>query len=131
MDMKYHWLWCQISQEQFRHYWKDGNSNWADYPTKHHPAIHHQATRPTLFTNISKLVELRNRQNGYAVTDLPLCSSGVLNVSGRPNTLSTYKRAVKAIKLHTAMEMRKPPTCGHQVDWWPVLITSAKSNYLS
>ena len=129
--MKYHWLRCRISQEQFQQYWKDRKSNWANYPTKHHQAIHHQATRPTLFTNISKLVELRNRQKGYAVTTLPPCSKGVLNVSERPNTLSTYKRAVKAIKLCTATAMREPPICGHQSDHLPALITSAKSNYLS
>ena len=55
----------------------------------------------------------------------------LLNVPGRPNTLSTYKRAVKAIKLCTAMDMCGPPICGHQMDCLPVLITSAKSNYLS
>ena len=70
MDMKYHWLRCRISQEQFRHYWKAGKSNNADYVTKHHPGIHHQATMPTFFTDISKLVELRRRQKGYSMTTL-------------------------------------------------------------
>jgi hypothetical protein len=84
MDMKYHWLRCRISQEQFRHYWKDGKSNNADYVTKHHPGIHHQATRPTFFTDISKLVELRRKQKSYAMTTLtkPTRSKGVLDVSG-------------------------------------------------
>ena len=83
MVMKYHWLQCQISQEQFRHYWKDGKSNRANYVINHHPAIPHQATtRPMLFTNFSKLVELRNRQKSYAVRTLPLCSKGVLDVQG-------------------------------------------------
>ncbi len=45
MDMKYHWLRCRISQKQFRHYWAAGKLNLGDYFTKHHSAIHHQATR--------------------------------------------------------------------------------------
>ncbi len=44
MDMKYHWLRCRINQHQFRHYWAAGKSNNADYVTKHHAPIHHQAT---------------------------------------------------------------------------------------
>jgi hypothetical protein len=60
MVMKYHWLRCQISQMQFRHYWASGKTNLADYITKHHLAIHHQATRGTYLTDITKLIELRN-----------------------------------------------------------------------
>ncbi len=30
MDMKYHWLRCRISQDQFCHYWKAGKTNLAD-----------------------------------------------------------------------------------------------------
>ena len=109
MDMKYHWLRCRISQEQFRHYWKDGKSNNADYVTKHHPGIHHQATRPTFFTDISKLVELRRRQKGYAMTTLtkPPRSKGVLDVSGRPNTRD-YGKALEALKLLTENVLRGP-----------------------
>ena len=84
MDMKYHWHRCRISQEQFRHYWKAGKTNSADYVTKHHPTIHHQTTRGTFFTDISKLVELRSRQKSYAMTTLskPPRNKGVLNASG-------------------------------------------------
>ena len=61
MDMKYHWLRCRISQNQFRHYWKAGKTNLADYVTKHHPALHHQTTRSTFLTDIrSKDVQLLN-----------------------------------------------------------------------
>ena len=56
MDMKYHCLRCRSSQEQFRHYWKAGKMNLADYVTKHHPAVHHKMTRDTFLTDISKLV---------------------------------------------------------------------------
>ena len=106
MDMKYHWLRCRISQEQFRHYWKSGRTNIADYPTKHHPSIHHQATRGTYFTDISKLIELRNRlrnrQKSYAMTTLtkPPRSKGVLDILGRPNTRD-YEKALGSLKLLT------------------------------
>jgi hypothetical protein len=33
MDMKYHWLWCRISQMQFKHYWAAGSTNLGDYFT--------------------------------------------------------------------------------------------------
>jgi hypothetical protein len=36
MDMKYHWLRCQINQRHFRHYWVAAKSNNSDYVTKHH-----------------------------------------------------------------------------------------------
>ena len=44
MDMKYHWLQCQINQRQFHHYWAAGKLNNGDYVTKHHAPIHHQTT---------------------------------------------------------------------------------------
>eukprot|EP00804_Cyclotella_cryptica_P024346 CCRYP_015313-RA/>CCRYP_015313-RA protein AED:0.39 eAED:0.35 QI:0/0/0/1/0/0.2/5/0/357 len=36
--------------ETFRPYWRAGATNLADYVTKHHPAIHHQAVRPLFLT---------------------------------------------------------------------------------
>ncbi len=60
MDIKYHWLQCRISQKQFRHYWAVGKSNLGNYFTKHHPVIHHQATRGTFLTDILRLIELQN-----------------------------------------------------------------------
>ena len=50
MDMRFHWLRCRINQQQFRPYWRAGATNLADYVTKHHPAIHHQAVRPLFLT---------------------------------------------------------------------------------
>ena len=47
---------------QFRHYWASGETNLVDYVTKHYPAIHHQATRGTYLTDITKLIELQNPQ---------------------------------------------------------------------
>ncbi|KAL3781993.1 hypothetical protein HJC23_013821 [Cyclotella cryptica] len=52
MDMRYHWLCCRTTQQQFRIYWRAGTTNLGDYVTKHHPAIHHQAMRPIYLTPI-------------------------------------------------------------------------------
>ena len=103
MDMKYQWLRCRISQEQFRHYWKAGKINLADYVTKHHPAIHHKATRGTFLTDISKLVELRSKQRDSAMKTLATNtrSKGVLDISGRPNSQSDYEKVLQTRKLLT------------------------------
>ena len=64
MDMKYHWLRCRASQDQFRHYWANwasGKTNNGDYVTKHHAPIHHQAARSTFLTPINVLQQLRQR----------------------------------------------------------------------
>jgi hypothetical protein len=98
MDMKYHWLQCRISQKQFRHYWAAGKSNQGNYITKHHPVIHHQATRGTFLTDILKLIELRNRHKGYAVTNTSR-SKGLLDRSGQHDTAGKYEKALKARKL--------------------------------
>eukprot|EP00804_Cyclotella_cryptica_P019742 CCRYP_009654-RB/>CCRYP_009654-RB protein AED:0.62 eAED:0.31 QI:0/-1/0/1/-1/0/1/0/134 len=50
MDMRFHWLRCCINQKRFRPYWRAGATNLADYVTKHHPAIHHQAVWPLFLT---------------------------------------------------------------------------------
>jgi hypothetical protein len=51
MDMRFHWLRCREAQGQFRYYWRPGTQNLADYFTKHHPASHHRASRPTYLTS--------------------------------------------------------------------------------
>ncbi len=61
MDMKCHWLRCQINQRQFHHYWAAGKSNNGDYVTKHHASIHHQTMRPIFLTPLTILQNLRNR----------------------------------------------------------------------
>jgi hypothetical protein len=98
MNMKYHWLQCRISQMQFRHYWASGKTNLSDYFTKHHPAIHHQAPRGTYLTDITKLIELWNRQK---VSDRTItsCSKGVLDSSGLPESVRDYEKAWEARKL--------------------------------
>ena len=53
MDMRFHWLRCRKAQGQFRYYWRPGTQNLADYFTKHHPASHHTAVRPTILTAVT------------------------------------------------------------------------------
>jgi hypothetical protein len=45
MDMRFQWLKCRRAQSLFRYLWAKGVKNRADYPSKHHPAAHHQAVR--------------------------------------------------------------------------------------
>jgi hypothetical protein len=45
MYMRFWWLRCRASQDQFRYYWDAGSKNWADYHTKHHPDTYHEANR--------------------------------------------------------------------------------------
>jgi hypothetical protein len=45
MDMRFWWLRCRASQDQFPYYWDAGSKNWADYNTKHHPDTYHESHR--------------------------------------------------------------------------------------
>jgi hypothetical protein len=51
MDMRFYWLKDRESVEQFKYHWRPGKDNLADYWTKHHPAIHHQAMRDLILNN--------------------------------------------------------------------------------
>ena len=46
MDLRFHWLKCCESQEQFRFYWAPGYLNWGYYSTKHHTPIYHTNNCP-------------------------------------------------------------------------------------
>ena len=70
----------------------------ANYVTKHHHTIHHQETRSTYLTDISKLIEIQNRQKDYAKT-ITSCSKGVLDRSGLPNTAGDYKKTLEDRRL--------------------------------
>ena len=43
MDLRFWWLKCRESQQQFRYYWAPGKNNWGDYSTKHHPPVYHES----------------------------------------------------------------------------------------
>ena len=46
MDMRFYWIRDRVRQGQFLIYWRPGETNRADYFTKHHPAKHHRRMRP-------------------------------------------------------------------------------------
>jgi hypothetical protein len=97
IDLKYHWLQCRISQKQLRQYWAAGKLNLGGYFTKHHLAIHHQATRGTFLADILRLIELRNQHKGYTVTTTS-CSKGVIDRSGQPDIAGNNEKALTARK---------------------------------
>ena len=45
MDMRFYWLRDRAQQQQFHIHWKKGESNLADYFTKHHSPTHHKTMR--------------------------------------------------------------------------------------
>jgi hypothetical protein len=47
MDMRFWWLRCHASQDQFGYLWDAGSKTWADYHTKHHPDTYHEAHQST------------------------------------------------------------------------------------
>jgi hypothetical protein len=51
MDMRFYWLRDRATQKQFHIHWRKGDTNLADYPSKHHPPNHHKTVRPTYVLN--------------------------------------------------------------------------------
>jgi len=60
IDMRFYWIRDRTHQGQFYIFWRPGNTNRADYFSKHHPAKHHQAMQP------SYLQQPTNQHNYYA-----------------------------------------------------------------
>jgi hypothetical protein len=101
MDMSFSWIRDRVCQGQFLFYWQKGSSNRADYFTKHHPTLHHQAIRSSYLhspTDRSKnyfecLQDTENTKiandtiTTKSVTSAPQtkCSEGVLN-TGPPRS---------------------------------------------
>ncbi len=46
MEMLYFWLLDGESHQQFKFYWRPGQENLGNYPSKHHPAEIHQHVQP-------------------------------------------------------------------------------------
>ena len=47
IDMRFHWLKDRATnKKQLAIRWVPGRENLADYPTKHHTAMHHKQVRP-------------------------------------------------------------------------------------
>ena len=64
--MRFEWLKDRQAKEQFRFYWRAGNTNLADYFTKHHPPAHHRNIRHEFLTRVADLRELRERTKQMA-----------------------------------------------------------------
>jgi hypothetical protein len=47
IDMRFYWIRDRVCQDQFQINWSKGQSNCADFFSKHHPASHHPAIRST------------------------------------------------------------------------------------
>jgi hypothetical protein len=45
IDMRFYWILDRCDQKQYKVIWRPGESNYADYFTKHHSTEHHQAMR--------------------------------------------------------------------------------------
>ena len=72
MDMRFHWLRCRESQQQFRYFWRPGHTNRADYWTKHHCAAHHTQKRPEILTPKSVLDALRASVKRTPISRTPM-----------------------------------------------------------
>ena len=59
-----------FTQGQFHVYWQRGQTNKADYPSKHHPVSHHRKMRPTyLYSPRSVKYNPERDTNYYSVLD--------------------------------------------------------------
>ena len=70
--LRFHWLRCRESQEQFRFYWAPGHLNWGDCSTNHHPTIYHTNNCPRFsgYVNIfKKNKNIMKRNTIYLVLD--------------------------------------------------------------
>jgi hypothetical protein len=57
-DMRYYWLRDRILQKQFKFFWEKGESNHADYFTKHHATIYHRATRSKYIQDVANATSI-------------------------------------------------------------------------
>jgi hypothetical protein len=63
IGMRCHWLRNRKAQGQFKIYWQSGNTNLADYFTKHQPPAHHINVRAKFLTRVKDLSEARCTKN--------------------------------------------------------------------
>ena len=49
--MRFYWIRDRVRQGQFIVYWRNGDSNRADYFSKHHPATHHKKFKMHMYKN--------------------------------------------------------------------------------
>jgi hypothetical protein len=103
MDMRFHWLRCRKAQQQFKYYWRPGTQNLADYFTKHHPASHHKANRPTFLTpredpQYTKLSLLQqDKKPNMKSTTKPLTITNSFTKSFGKNLLQTLRLILNTV----------------------------------
>jgi hypothetical protein len=67
MDMRFYWIRDRINRKQFHVFWKRGNTNLADYPSKHHPVSKHRAMRPLYLREETDPTKPSRTENYYSV----------------------------------------------------------------
>jgi hypothetical protein len=101
MDMRFHWLRCCNSQGQFSYYWRPGTQNLADYFTKHHPASHHKANRPTFLTQREDpqyiFLTPQDKKPNVKSPTMPLTTTNSSTKSFGKNLLQTPRFNIKTI----------------------------------
>eukprot|EP00804_Cyclotella_cryptica_P014406 CCRYP_020991-RA/>CCRYP_020991-RA protein AED:0.43 eAED:0.43 QI:0/0/0/1/0/0/2/0/190 len=119
MDMRFHWL---QNQKQFRTYWRAGTTNLADYVTKHHPALHHQAICHIYLTTPTKLLDLWHKAHNIlkVATTLPTLPHTLVPLKTIPrNTWWVLSLQGCAI---LAKKQPKHPSCSpHTIKYVPTV----------
>jgi hypothetical protein len=72
MDMRFYWLRCNETQNQFRFFSRPGPTNKADYWTKHHCTAHHIEKRHEILTHKSVLAALYASLKRTSIPVMPL-----------------------------------------------------------
>jgi len=58
IDMRFYWIRDRVRKGQFIVYWRRGETNRADYFSKHHPPAHHMEVRPTYLHSTNRFAPL-------------------------------------------------------------------------
>jgi hypothetical protein len=108
IGMRFHWLRFCEAQGQFRYYWRPSTQNLADYFTKHHPASHQKANRPTFLTprkdpQYTKLFPpQQDKKPNVKSPTKPLTTTNSLTKSFGKNLLQTPRVKIKTINTVAA-----------------------------
>jgi hypothetical protein len=105
MDMRYYWVRDRTRQGQFRVHWKPGDSNAADYFTKHHPPSHHKEMRPTYLQVAKATMSSKPDREGVLIPDSGLSSPAPESLVNQPQIPTGSARA------HTSDKSEKPNSC--------------------
>jgi hypothetical protein len=86
MDMRFYWIQDRVSQKQFLVYWRPGDTNLADYFTKHFSPSHHRRTRATYLHGANQISFISSCEGVLIPTRDSLAGlTAGLNMSPEPN----------------------------------------------